>query len=156
MSVHRRREHLLPLILSFAAGFVEAIRFVGLHRTFATFITGTLMILIGTVLEPLTSAHGLNTLVVSVAAVLAMSLHSTVFFVLLKSQAPTHFMTGNLTNFGVVRLYASPDPVGRRTTSANVERAWCSGSRDRRSATGAWRTSRCHFECAFERSPRSA
>jgi uncharacterized membrane protein YoaK (UPF0700 family) len=153
-------EHALPLALSFAAGYVEAICFTGLFHTFTTFITGTLMILIielvngeagyinkaiifvsffaftllwiyliktwswrpglrkpaallleailiavfmalGTVLEPLKAADTLNTLIVSVAAVLAMSLHSTIFFVLLKNLAPTHFMTGNLTNFSV-------------------------------------------------------
>ncbi|HMB77514.1 MAG TPA: DUF1275 family protein, partial [Kiloniellaceae bacterium] len=41
-----RRDTLLPLILAFAAGYVEAICFIGLFRTFATFITGTLMVLV--------------------------------------------------------------------------------------------------------------
>jgi uncharacterized membrane protein YoaK (UPF0700 family) len=155
-----RREHVLPLMLSFAAGYVEVISFMGLFHTFTTFITGTLMILVmelvaghsgylikfvvfvsffafvvlwvylikvwpwrvelrkaafllleailivvfaalGTILEPLASAGSIDTLVVSVAGVLAMSLHSTVFFVLLSQFAPSHFMTGNLTNFAV-------------------------------------------------------
>jgi len=155
-----RRDTLLPLILAFAAGYVEAICFIGLFRTFATFITGTLMVLVielvesepgylnkavvffsffactllwvvlcrawsgaaalrvpvalfteallillfmalGMEFEPLTHAASLGTLIVSVAAVFAMSLHSTIFFVLLKNTAPTHFMTGNLTNFTV-------------------------------------------------------
>ncbi len=160
MSDERLHEPLLPLILSFAAGYVEAVCFIGLFHTFTTFITGTLMILVielvngqagyankavvfvsfflftfcwvlvirnwpwreallrpllllleagliavfallGTLLEPLASAAAFSTLLVSLSAVFAMSLHSSIFFVLLNKLAPTHFMTGNLTNFSV-------------------------------------------------------
>jgi len=47
-------------------------------------------------------------------------LHSTIFFVLLKNYAPTHFMTGNLTNFsvGVVELLRGP----RETSDGDDDR----------------------------------
>lgn len=36
----------LPIVLSFVAGYVEAVCFVGLFRTFTAFITGTVLILV--------------------------------------------------------------------------------------------------------------
>jgi uncharacterized membrane protein YoaK (UPF0700 family) len=149
----------ISVLLSFAAGFVEAVCFVALFHLFATFITGTLMILIieylggepgylnksivflsffgftlvwaviirywpwsadrkpsmllfleagliaifavtGRVLEPLGASDSLDTLILSVTAVFAMSLHGAVFFLVLNKRGhpPSHFMTGNLTN----------------------------------------------------------
>ena len=177
MTFRLPREHALPLVLAFAAGYVEAICFTGLFHTFTTFITGTLLVLViefvngqtgyinkavvfvsffaltllwiyifktwrwradllkpaalsaeailiavfaavGATLEPLKSAGGPNTLIVSVVAVFAMSLHSTIFFVLLNKFAPTHFMTGNLTNFSV----GAVDLLRRAQTSVDLDR----------------------------------
>lgn len=56
---------------------------------------------VGLLAGELKSAGALNTLVVSIAAVFAMTLHSAIFFVLLKGYPPSHFMTGNLTNFSI-------------------------------------------------------
>ena len=56
---------------------------------------------VGMLAGELQSAGALNTLVVSIAAVFAMTLHSTIYFVLLKGYPPSHFMTGNLTNFSI-------------------------------------------------------
>lgn len=150
----------LPIALSFVAGFVEAVCFVGLYYTFTAFITGSAMFLViellkpngeyltklvvvvsffiftfawavmirqlqrrarqlesiltaleavliaafmvaGMALAPLESADAPATIIVAFVAVIAMSLHSTMFFMLLNKTPPTQFMTGNLTNFVV-------------------------------------------------------
>jgi uncharacterized membrane protein YoaK (UPF0700 family) len=54
----------------------------------------------GRVLEPLGAPESLDTLILSIVAVFAMSLHGAVFFLVLNKRGhpPSHFMTGNLTN----------------------------------------------------------
>lgn len=159
------RDHILPAGLSMAAGFVEAVCFIGLFHTFTTYITGTVMIMmidliqsdpgaatkavtffafflftilwvaliriwrapedvkisvflmvegvliavfatVGHMLSPLAAPDAIATYIVSVFGVFAMSLHSALFFQMLNKSAPSHFMTGNVTNFtrGLVDL----------------------------------------------------
>ncbi|WP_444885526.1 YoaK family protein [Microbulbifer sp. PSTR4-B] len=58
-----------------------------------------LFFVIGSYAGRLTSPYAANTFLVSFFAIAAMSLHSTIFFRVLNKKAPTHFMTGNATNF---------------------------------------------------------
>lgn len=73
--------------------------------------------LLASLLAPHLSAGSSATLIVSVAAIVAMSLHSVMFFTMLGGSAASHFMTGNLTQFcrGLVDQIA---PVGDTPPSA--------------------------------------
>lgn len=178
------REQVVVFLLSFGAGFVDAICYMALFHTFVTFITGTMMILfidlatatpgafnklivflaffvfsifwiflmrrlpyprrfertiflaieaamivafaaVAMALSPLESASSLNTLGVSIAGVFTMTLHSAIFFTLMTGSAPSHLMTGNLTNFcrGVVDIWLTDtlhDPAQRAAARHRV------------------------------------
>jgi uncharacterized membrane protein YoaK (UPF0700 family) len=164
-----KSESWLSVLLSFASGFVEAVCFLALFRLFATFITGTLLMVVleylggqpgylnkavvflsffgftliwaalirywpwgesykpsmlllleagliavfaltGHALQPLGASDSLDTLILSVTAVFAMSLHGAVFFLVLtkRGHPPSHFMTGNLTNLSAAVIDSLP------------------------------------------------